>query len=167
MRIYGLCDGVFRLQRKNIVSCNANMVEYACVKLVSFFAIVRAVFPPMLLIKTERMKKMDTVVQKIVALGIPGLVLLVAVATNGFAGGAAIVAALAFLGGPLGLLGGITVLGLLILISDALAAFGLEKLFDAVVCNLKEKGHSEEEIRETINGYPLSQGLKKSILEKL
>jgi hypothetical protein len=47
------------------------------------------------------------VVESLVALGVPGLVLLVAVATSGFAGAAALTTGLATLGGPLGMVGGI------------------------------------------------------------
>ena len=112
-------------------------------------------------------KNMDKAVQKLVALGIPGLVLLVAVAMSGLAGGAAIVAALAFLGGPFGMLGGIAVLGILGLVADAVAEEGLEKVFQAVVDGLKKKGHSVKEIRKTIEGYPISASLKKKILENL
>jgi hypothetical protein len=110
---------------------------------------------------------MDKVVQKLVALGVPGLVLLVVVATSGVAGGAAIVAALALLGGPFGMLGGLGVLVTMGLVGDAVASYGLEKIFAAVVAGLKEAGHSKAEIRRTIRGYPLTAGLKKKVLENL
>jgi hypothetical protein len=110
---------------------------------------------------------MDKVVQKIVALGIPGLVLVVVIATSGLAGGAAIVAALAALGGPFGMLGGIAALGLMSVIADALAEYGLEKLFAAVVAGLEEKGYSKSQIRKEINRYPLTAGLKKKVLANL
>jgi len=42
---------------------------------------------------------LDKIAEKIAALGIPGLILVIAIATSGLAGGAAIVAALATLGG--------------------------------------------------------------------
>ena len=59
---------------------------------------------------------MDKLVDKIVALGVPGLVLLIAMSATGWAGAAALTTALAALGGPLGMLGGIAVLGMLSLI---------------------------------------------------
>ena len=80
---------------------------------------------------------MDKVVQKLVALGIPGLVLLVVIATTGLAGGAAIVTALATLGGPLGMVGGIAALGILGLVADAIAEYGMSKIFAAVVEGLE------------------------------
>ena len=110
---------------------------------------------------------MDKVVQKIVALGIPGLILVVAVSTSGLAGGAAIVAALATLGGPLGMIGGLIALGLLALISDALTKYGFDKLFGAVVERLKRDGLSTEEIRIKVNSYPITSELKKKTLENI
>jgi len=59
----------------------------------------------------------NEVVHKVVALGIPGLELSVVIGTTGLAGGAAIVAALAVLGGPFGILGGIAVLGVMTLVA--------------------------------------------------
>ena len=44
---------------------------------------------------------MDKVVDKIVGLGVPGLVLLIAVSISGFSGAAALTAALASLGGTI------------------------------------------------------------------
>jgi hypothetical protein len=77
---------------------------------------------------------MDELVKKIAALGLPGIVLVIVMATTGLTGAAAITAALAFLGGPAGMLGGIAVLGLTGLITDALATVGVEELLTAVYC---------------------------------
>ena len=74
------------------------------------------------------------------------MVLVVAVAFSGLAGGAAVVAALAFLGGPFGMMGGILVLGLLVLISKALTEFGFQPIFKRVLLGLKEKGQTQAEI---------------------
>ena len=88
----------------------------------------------------------DKVAKKIAGLGIPGLVLLVAISSSGLAGGAAIVAALAVLGGPLGMLGGIGALGVLVFIAAALSKFGLKEIFKRVLKNLKKQGKTKEEI---------------------
>jgi hypothetical protein len=77
---------------------------------------------------------MDEVVKKVAALGLPGIILVVTMAATGFTGAAAITAALAFLGGPAGMLGGIAVLGLTGLIADALTKVGLEDLLTAIYC---------------------------------
>ena len=103
---------------------------------------------------------LDKIVSSIVALGVPGLVLVVTVAFSGLAGGAAVVAALAFLGGPFGMMGGILVLGLLVLISKALTEFGFQPIFKRVLLGLKEKGQTQAEIAKAIDSYPISKDLK-------
>lgn len=110
---------------------------------------------------------MDKIVDKIVALGVPGLVLLVAMAATGWVGAAAVTTALAALGGPLGMLGGIAFLIVLSMISKGLAQYGFEKLFKATVKKLYEKGTSEQEIRDKIKHYPISKSLRKKINEFL
>ena len=103
---------------------------------------------------------MDKIVSKIVALGIPGLILLVAISTSGLVGGAAIVTALATLGGPFGMLGGIALLGLTVLISKAISEYGFEAIFKGVIRDMKEKGSTKEEIIKKIESYPISKKLK-------
>lgn len=106
---------------------------------------------------------MDRVVEKLVALGVPGLVLLVAIATSGLAGGAAIVSALAMLGGPFGMLGGIAVLAILPLVSQAIAKYGTEALAIKVVKGLQEKGETKVAILRKLKMYPISRELRKKI----
>jgi hypothetical protein len=111
---------------------------------------------------------LDWIVEKIVALGVPGLVLLVAVATSGYAGGAAIVSALATLGGSLGMLGGIGLLLLLVLLSNGLAKHGFEKIFKGVVQGLRDKkGLSQKEILDKIESYPITKNLKLTLKDLL
>ena len=68
---------------------------------------------------------MDKIFDNIAALGVPALVLVVAMATSGYVGVAAITTALAALGGPIGMIGGIGMLIILSLISKALAQKGI------------------------------------------
>ncbi len=79
---------------------------------------------------------MDEAVRKIAALGLPGVVLLIAMATTGFTGAAAITAALAMLG-PGGMIGGILFLGVIGIATDALSKFGLEALLVGVYGEVK------------------------------
>ena len=103
---------------------------------------------------------LDKLISRIVALGVPGLVLVVAVFLTGLAGGAAIVAALAMLGGPFGMVGGVLLLGLLVLISQALSEYGFETIFVRVLRGLKAKGYKKADILKKIDSYPISIELK-------
>ncbi len=109
---------------------------------------------------------MDRIVDKIAALGVPGLVLLVAMSITGWTGAAAITAALAMLGGPFGMLGGIAVLGILGLISQGLTEYGLEALSIGVIDALHtQQGKSLCEIKREVCSLPISKELKNAIME--
>jgi len=110
---------------------------------------------------------MDKVIDKIAALGVPGLVLVVAMAVSGYAGAVAITTALAALGGPFGMLGGIALLVVLALISKALTEYGFEAVFKGTVHRLKEDGMSIDEIKAKVEGYPISRSLKNKIYSYL
>jgi len=98
--------------------------------------------------------KFDKLVETIAGLGVPGLVLLFAMALTGYVGAAAITTALAALGGPLGMLGGIGVLIILALIAKGLAKWGLERIAKAVIQKLiEEKGETEESILTKLRSY--------------
>jgi len=97
--------------------------------------------------------KFDKLVETIAGLGVPGIVLLFAMALTGYAGAAAITTALAALGGPLGMLGGIGLLVLLTLVSRGLAKWGLERIAKAVLNKLIEKSETKESITRKIDAY--------------
>lgn len=103
---------------------------------------------------------MDKIIARLVSLGVPGLILLIAIATSGLAGGAAIMASLALLGGPFGAIGGILGLGLIVLISNAIAEYGAESILEGVLRGLKEKGMTKSEIIKDIDGRWISLELK-------
>jgi len=97
---------------------------------------------------------LDNVVRGLVALGVPGLVLLVATAVSGYAGAAAITTSLAAMGGPGGMIGGIGVLILIGLMSRALTKWGLPKIAKPVIKGLVAAGTTPGEIRSKISSYP-------------
>ena len=109
---------------------------------------------------------MDKIVAKIAALGVPGLVLVIAIGATGLAGGAAITAALAALG-PGGMIGGIATLGVLGLISEGSAKYGRDAIFSAVVIELYKRGETKESILRKIQKYPVSKDLKRRLRESL
>ena len=102
----------------------------------------------------------DEVVERIAGLGVPGLVLLVAMSGSGLFGGAAIVTGLAALGGPFGMIGGIGAVVLSGFIAAAISKYGFENIFRRVIKKLREQGRTEEEILQKINQYPIAKELK-------
>ena len=104
----------------------------------------------------------DKAAEIIAGLGIPGLVLVMLMAASPYFGAAAITSSLAALG-PFGMLGGIATLGILAFISKALAGFGFEEVFRAVLIKLKENGKTCQEIMEEIEGYPISRELRQRL----
>lgn len=109
---------------------------------------------------------MEKIVSKVAALGIPGLVLLIAVSASGYAGAAAIIAALVALG-PGGIIGGIATLGVIGLITHGITEYGVEAIFCAVVQELVKKGESKETILAKIDAYPISKSLKSRLREEV
>ena len=109
---------------------------------------------------------MNKIVSKIAALGVPGLIFMVALSATGLAGGAAITAALAALG-PGGMIGGIATLGIIGLISEAITEYGFDTIFSAVVNELYKRGETIESLLKKIDKYPVSKSLKSKLKEKL
>jgi hypothetical protein len=98
---------------------------------------------------------MDELINKLAGLGVAGLVLVVVMGATGLVGAAAITTALAALGGPFGMLGGIGVLVLLGTISSAVAKYGVDKIALEVVRNMLRDGRSRDSIITEINNFPL------------
>ncbi|MGI2905310.1 hypothetical protein [Tolypothrix sp. VBCCA 56010] len=69
---------------------------------------------------------MDEVIRTVAALGLPAIILVIVMATTGLSGAAAITSALAILGGPAGMVGGIVALGIAGKLAELLAKFGIE-----------------------------------------
>ena len=109
---------------------------------------------------------MDTIVNRIVGIGVPGLMLVVAISMTGLSGAAAITAALALLG-PGGMIGGIITLFISGAIASVLAEYGFDALFEAIVKKLYKKGESKETIRRKIENGPWSEKLKAKAISEL
>jgi len=105
---------------------------------------------------------MDEVVKKVAALGLPGVILLIAMATTGFTGAAAITAALAMLG-PFGMLGGIAFLGVVGIAADGLSKFGLEALLLGIYKQRQQEGESKKSLCKEIEGLMVSRDFKRKL----
>lgn len=109
---------------------------------------------------------MDKAIAKIAALGVPALVLIIAMSATGLAGAAAITASLAALG-PFGMLGGVATLGVIGLISHSISEWGVDAIFSGVLQELLKRGESKSSIMNKIDGYPISKSLKRKLKEKV
>ncbi len=107
--------------------------------------------------------KYDELIARISQLGIPALVLVLAVEITGVVGAAAVVEGLALLGGPWGVIGGLGVLGVLVVISKGIGRYGFKAVFEGVLKNLYKKGHSRDEILKKVDGYKITQRMKNSL----
>ena len=85
-----------------------------------------------------------------------------AIGATGLAGGAAIITALTALG-PGGILGGIVTLGIIGLISEGIAQYGIDTIFSAVVKELYRKCETKEKLLQKIGRYPISKDLKRKL----
>ena len=109
---------------------------------------------------------MDEFVRKAAALGLPAIMLLIVMATTGLAGAAAITTALAILGGPAGMLGGIALLGIIGLATEMLSKYGLEALLIAIYRQRIQNGESRSSIRKEIRKLPISRELRLRLDEE-
>jgi hypothetical protein len=113
---------------------------------------------------------MDDVARKIVSLGLPGVMLAVALGIAGgagLAGAAAITASLAMLGGPLGMMGGIAVLGAATLIGDAVGSYGIEEVLVAVYKIHRSNGRTCRELCAEIQSLWISRDMQQRIIQRI
>ncbi|MBD2576558.1 hypothetical protein H6G50_02505 [Oscillatoria sp. FACHB-1406] len=109
---------------------------------------------------------MDEIVRKLAAIGLPAIVLLITMASTGLAGAAAITAALALLG-PGGMLGGIALLGIIGLATDALSKYGLQSLLVGIYRERLNRGEPQQVLVREIENLPLSKELKLILKDEL
>ena len=110
----------------------------------------------------ERILTMEKIISKIAGLGVPGLILLVAINATGLAGAAAVTTALAAIG-PGGMVGGVAFLVASGVILDGLAEWGFDALFSGVIRQLYVNGETKESIKQKISKYPLTKKLKAKL----
>lgn len=102
---------------------------------------------------------MDEIIRKLSGVGFPAVILLIAMASTGFTGAAAITAALAMLG-PGGMIGGIIFLGIIGLASDGLTKYGLEALLKGIYQERYSQGESLNKLCQEIDILPITKELK-------
>lgn len=117
--------------------------------------------------KSKNKIEIDKIIDKMSPYGVPALVLLVMLSLAPCSGGAAIMWALAALGGPFGALIGIGVLVFLGKNGDKISKFGYEKSIRILLNKWIDEGQSINGIKKKISNYPISKKLKEVIYEYL
>ncbi|HEU4321937.1 MAG TPA: hypothetical protein VFS21_02205 [Roseiflexaceae bacterium] len=113
---------------------------------------------------------LDEIGRRIAALGTPAVVFAVAVSiagSMGLFGAAAISAALAMLGGPAGMIGGLVTLGALTLIADAVGRHGIEAVLLAAFQARLEQGERIDDLFAEIDRLWITDALKLSLKHQL
>jgi hypothetical protein len=108
---------------------------------------------------------MDEIVKKLAGLGLPGVILVVLTVTSG-GSSAAVAAALTALGGPFGIVGGIALLGLITVVGDAVAGYGLEAILKGIYTE-RSKTESVRFLLKEIQDLPISEELKLKLKNQL
>ena len=108
---------------------------------------------------------LDKIISNLVGLGVPGLILLIAISTSGLVGAAAITATLSTFGFGFGMIAGVGVFGFSVIVSKAISKYGFEKIFKGTIKGLLDKGESKESIIIKINKYPISKDLKLKLID--
>ncbi|MHC5598557.1 MAG: hypothetical protein ACYTXC_21890 [Nostoc sp.] len=108
---------------------------------------------------------MDEIVKKLAGLGLPGIILVILTATLG-GSSAGVAAVLTALGGPFGILGGIGLLGLITVVGDAIAGYGIEAIIKAVYTE-RNKTESARSLLSEIKNLPITEELKLKLKNQL
>ncbi|MCC5645818.1 hypothetical protein LC607_23330 [Nostoc sp. CHAB 5824] len=108
---------------------------------------------------------MDEIVKKLAGLGLPGVFLVILTVTTG-GSSAAIAAALTALGGPFGIVGGIALLGLITVVGDTVAGYGIEAVLKAIYTE-RSKTESVRFLLKEIKDLPISEELKLKLKNEL
>ncbi|MEH2239780.1 hypothetical protein [Nostoc sp.] len=108
---------------------------------------------------------MDEIVKKLAGLGLPGVILVILTVTSG-GSSAAVAAAITALGGPFGIVGGIGILGLITVLGDTVAGYGIEAVLKAVYTE-RSKTESVRFLLKEIKDLPISEELKLKLKNHL
>lgn len=113
---------------------------------------------------------LDEIGRKMASLGAPALAFAVAAgvaSSMGLAGGAVVTTALALLGGPVGMVGGLVALGITTIIADAVLKYGIDEVLYATFKAKQEEGVSQEAIVSEIEGLWISTELRLKLRQRL
>ena len=108
---------------------------------------------------------MDEIVKKLAGLGLPGVILVVLTAVSG-GSSAAVAATLTMLGGPFGIVGAIALLGLITVVGDIVAGYGIEAILQSIYAE-RSKTESLKFLLKEIKDLPITEDLKLKLKNQL
>jgi len=108
---------------------------------------------------------LDEVAKKIASLGLPGVILVVALAISG-GNSYAVMLAFATLGGPFGIVGGLGLLGLTTIVGEALTGYGIEAVLIAVYKERRQT-QTQEILLKEVESLPITEALKLKLKHQL
>ena len=108
---------------------------------------------------------MDELVKKVSGLGLCGTLLVIAIAASG-GNSAAVIACLAALGGPLGIVGGLGLFSLVGIIGEVIGEYGLENTAK-IIYTERSKSESKQVLLKEIEELPISEALKLKLKDNL
>lgn len=108
---------------------------------------------------------MDEIVKKLAGLGLPGVILVVLTAALG-GSSAAVTATLTTLGGPFGIVGAIALFGLITVVGDIVAGYGIEAILKAIYAE-RSKTESVKFLFKEIKDLPITEDLKLKLKNQL
>ncbi|MEH2050459.1 hypothetical protein [Nostoc sp.] len=108
---------------------------------------------------------MDEIVKKLASLGLPGVILVVLTAASG-GSSAAVAATLTMLGGPFGILGSIVLLGLITVVGEMIAGYGIEAILQSIYAE-RSRAESVKLLLKEIKDLPITEDLKLKLKSQL
>lgn len=109
----------------------------------------------------------DSFIELVGGLSLPGLAFVLLCKTSGLAGAAAMTSTLALLGGPTGMIGGILGFGGAVILMKYISKYGADKVAEMYIKNLYKKGETKATIIHKINHWPLTADLKRKLCEQI
>ncbi|MEH1791281.1 hypothetical protein [Nostoc sp.] len=104
---------------------------------------------------------MDEIVKKLAGLGLPGVILVILlIASEGSS--AAVAAIITAWGGPFGIVGGIALLGLITVVGDTIAGYGIEAILKGIYAE-RSKNESVIVLLKEIQDLSITEELKSKL----
>ncbi|MBW4432000.1 MAG: hypothetical protein KME28_09790 [Pelatocladus maniniholoensis HA4357-MV3] len=108
---------------------------------------------------------MDEIVKKLAGLGLLGVILVILTAASE-GSSAAVAATLTTLGGPFGIVGAIALLGLITIVGDIVAGYGIEAILKAIY-EERSKTESVKYLIKEIKDLPITEDLKLKLKNQI